>query len=89
MPTSRRSSEKAYSSLGTGFVPISGGASNGNRQDAATVSRITANMTFDIGTEEHIVSVTQDIKLQSLQSHWRYRPTQSWCRKKGVSQLRN
>jgi hypothetical protein len=45
-----------------------GGASKNSRQGVQTVSRITANMTFDNESEERIVSGTHDINLQSLQS---------------------
>lgn len=70
MPNSRRSSDEAYNSPGSGFVTIGGGgASKGSRQGVRTVSRITANITFDNESEECIILGSQDIKLQSLCSH--------------------
>jgi hypothetical protein len=83
LPTTRPSSDKDYNSPGIGFVTIGGGgASKNSRQGVQTVSRITANMTFDNESEERIVSGTHDINLQSLQSPRRHRPMESWCRKR-------
>lgn len=70
LPKSLRSSNKAYKSPGSGFVTIGGGgASKSSRQGVRSVSRITANMTFDNESEERIISAVEHVKLQNLHSH--------------------
>jgi hypothetical protein len=74
LPSSLRSSSnnKAYKSPGSGFVTIGGGggggASSRNRQGPRSVSRVTANGTFDNGSEEHIVKGDGDVKMQEIQT---------------------
>ena len=73
LPSNLRSSSnnnKAYKSPGSGFVTIGGGggASSRSRQGPHTSSHITANMTFDNESEEHIVKGNGDMKMQHMHS---------------------
>lgn len=45
-----------------------GGASSRNRQGPSSVSNITANMTFDNDSEEHIVKGDDDMKMHHIGS---------------------
>ncbi|CAO2650809.1 Nn.00g091060.m01.CDS01 [Neocucurbitaria sp. VM-36] len=74
LPSNLRSSSnnnKAYKSPGSGFVTIGGGggASSRSRQGPHSSSHITANMTFDNESQEHIVKGNGDVKLQHVHNN--------------------
>ncbi|KAJ8117660.1 hypothetical protein OPT61_g1197 [Boeremia exigua] len=70
LPTTlRSSSNKAYKTPGSGFVTIGGGvASSHARRTPRSGTLITANTTFDNGSEERIVADSSDVKMQHLKT---------------------
>ncbi|KAF1958356.1 hypothetical protein CC80DRAFT_534123 [Byssothecium circinans] len=73
LPSTFRSSSnnKAYKKPGSGFVTIGGGggsASSRNRQGPQSAHHITANMTLDNESEEHIVKGNGDVKMQHMRA---------------------
>lgn len=70
LPSTIRSSSnrKGYKAPASGFVTIggSGGASVGNRKGQLSACHVTANMSFDNESEEHIVKGKNGIRMQAL-----------------------
>jgi hypothetical protein len=70
IPSSMRSSSnnKAYKNPGSGFVTIGGGGgvSSQGRRGPESSRHITANMTFDNESGEHIVKGDDDVRMQVL-----------------------
>lgn len=65
------SNNKAYKTPGSGFVTIedSGGPSKHTRKGPRSACHVSANLTFDNESEEHIVEVKGDgVKMQYLHS---------------------
>ncbi|CAI6336694.1 unnamed protein product [Periconia digitata] len=63
------SNQKAYKNPGSGFVTIGGGgASKGASSRQRSANPITANITFDNDSEEHIVKGDEDVKMRNLKS---------------------
>ncbi|KAH7382760.1 hypothetical protein DE146DRAFT_669791 [Phaeosphaeria sp. MPI-PUGE-AT-0046c] len=67
VPSTFRSSSnnKAYKSPGSGFVSIGGGGAS-SRDRGGLSNHVTANMTYDNESEEHIVKETNIVKMQDL-----------------------
>jgi hypothetical protein len=69
LPSSIRSSSnnKAYKNPGSGFVTIGGGGvSSQGRRGPESSRRITASMTFDNESGEHIVKGNEDVRMHTL-----------------------
>ncbi|KAF9697715.1 hypothetical protein EKO04_004516 [Ascochyta lentis] len=69
LPSTFRSSSnnKAYKTPGSGFVTIGGGgASSHTRRGPQSACHISANMTFDNESEEHIIKERNDVKMHHL-----------------------
>jgi hypothetical protein len=63
------SNNKAYKTPGSGFVTIGGGGTGGasaRSRQAQSASHISANMTFDNESEEHIVKGEEVVRMAGL-----------------------
>lgn len=57
-------SKKVYRTPDSGFLTIDGGGGRAASRDRQSANHITANMTYDNGSEEHLVGTRGEFNMQ-------------------------